>query len=1076
MAKDPKPKRPFNRKGEEFADLYQDDVEFEDEDFVEEDGEVDLDDEDLIDEDDWDEEDEDGRGRKTRRRGAGKKPETDGQPKASAVGKFRERLRPRPVRPGEQDVLQSPVVLGLFGGTLLLLLVGGILWFIIGRQSSQKAFNTAQAALDEGRYAQAILLFQDFENVYPTHKLLPKARIGEGKAKILKHISGAAPDWPKGLEELQNFIRDFKDEEEYENVKDDLRKYAREIAVGSAKTAAGLRERSLLEIPPKALLLYQRLSPQGPETEEFAGQVNRLLVAARDAVVKQETYDAAVARIEKALVAVPPQPLVALHVREELLARYPDVKTNRKVAALLQKTLNTEKSLVTAEQPELAASTEDHASPVPAPVSFITHTRTRSDQESEFRTIFGIVKGCCYGVDSATGAPIWRRCIGLDSPFFPIPIATATPGVLVFDTNRRELVALEERSGKLLWRLALNDSAAGAPLVEGGQIYLASTTNRLYKIDLETGRVTGVLHFSQPLLSPPIAAPKGQHLIAVGDRELIYTVALQEFACVQVSHVGHKRGTVSAPATSTIDAPLIEMGSLILLAENDRSDSSLLRVFSMAQPERQIVEVASYRLAGQVRDKPVLRGNQLYVPSSGERFSVFTVSDNSDQPPITYLNTNQLQTPYEGPMNLFALEGQLWLATSALRRMENNSGVLDLVGEPLAVGVTAQPLQQLGDNLFIARHRPYSSSSLLTQIHLETLKSNWGLTMGSRLLAWSGGENLVCVNEDGHVYRLPKSAFADADKAPPFQQTPSVTLNLPPELDSPLGAMPLEDGSLFAYAGGKEPRVWFVTPAGQLQRGFDIPAALQTKPVAMHGGMVLPMEGRLRYIPVKPGGPRVDDYTRKVTVNPPKNQRPTEWMHLERLDEDQLIAVDSAGSLLRIQFRTDPVSHLFEARKLALKSPVNVPFAVFEGVVILADADRQLHVLDGQTFQPLGSTALGGDATGALWMVDGRLYVETNRSELTAYEISPEPKKLWSLSLGGSGLAGSPLSLGPILLVAKQNGEVLTVDAGTGNIQNQSSIGQTLAGTPLVFGDYILAPSIDGSLYRIETLLPGGVE
>ncbi len=823
-------------------------------------------------------------------------------------------------------------------------------------------------------------------------------------------------------------------------------------------------------------MIYQRLTPQSPETKEFADQVGRLLVAARDAVVKQETYDAAVARIEKALAAAPPKTLEALHLREELLARYPDVQTNRKIQALLQKTLDTEKSLVTAEKLELAPLTEDHASPVPAPVSFLTHTRTRSDQESEFRTVFGIAKGCCYGVDSATGAPVWRRCIGLDSPFFPIPIATATPGVLVFDTNRRELTALEERSGKLLWRLPLNDSAAGAPLIEGGQIYLATTSDRLYKIDLETGRVTGVLHFSQPLLSPPIAAPKGQHLIAVGDRELVYTVALQEFACVAVSHVGHKRGTVNGPATSSVDAPLVGMGSLILLAENDQSDSSLLRVFSMAEPEKQIVQVASHRLAGQVRDKPVLRGNQLYVPSSGERFSVFAVSDNPDQPPITYLNTNELQTPYEeGPMNLFALEGQLWIATSALRRMANNSGILDLVGEPLAPGVSAQPLQQLGDNLFIARHRPYSSSSLLTQIHLETLKSNWGLTMGSRVLAWSGaGDNLILVNEDGHVYRLPKSELAAANRPPRFEQTPSVTLNLPPELDSPLGAVPLESGSLFAYAGGKEPRVWFTTPAGQLERGFDIPAALEAKPVAMHGGMVLPMEGRLRYIPVKPGGPRVDDYTQKITVNPPKSQRPPRWIHLAPLDDDQLIAVNSANALLRIQFRTDPVSHLFEARKLDLKAPVNVPFAVFEGVVVLADADRKLHVLDGQTFQPLGSTDLDGNVTNALWMVEGRLFVETDRRELTAYEISPEPKKLWSLSLGGSGLAGSPLSLGPMLLVAKQNGEVLTVDAGTGNVQNQASVRQALDGTPLVFGDYILAPSIDGSVYQLENLLPGG--
>ena len=74
--------------------------------------------------------------------------------------------------------------------------------------------------------------------------------------------------------------------------------------------------------------------------------------------------------------------------------------------------------------------------------------------------------------------------------------------------------------------------------------------------------------------------------------------------------------------------------------------------------------MATYRIEGQVRDTPVLRGNQLYVPSSGERFSVFTVSDdpNRDSDPnktaLTGLGTQKLTTPYEGPMHLLALEGK----------------------------------------------------------------------------------------------------------------------------------------------------------------------------------------------------------------------------------------------------------------------------------------------------------------------------------------------------------------------------------------------------------------------------------
>ena len=114
-----------------------------------------------------------------------------------------------------------------------------------------KSLRRRSGKTGHGAVCQAIQLFEKFQNDYPTHKLLPKARIGQGKATILQYISGGSPDWPKGLEELQNFIRDFKDQEEFDELKPKLREYAKEIAVGSAKTAAQARERSLLKIPPK---------------------------------------------------------------------------------------------------------------------------------------------------------------------------------------------------------------------------------------------------------------------------------------------------------------------------------------------------------------------------------------------------------------------------------------------------------------------------------------------------------------------------------------------------------------------------------------------------------------------------------------------------------------------------------------------------------------------------------------------------------------------------------------------------------------------------------------------------------
>ncbi len=361
----------------------------------------------------------------------------------------------------------------------------------------------------------------------------------------------------------------------------------------------------------------------------------------------------------------------------------------------------------------------------------------------------------------------------------------------------------------------------------------------------------------------------------------------------------------------------------------------------------------------------------------------------------------------------------------------------------------------------------------MIQFQYETQRTNWGLTMGSEILAAQGtGRTLVCVNEDGYVFRLSAADF-DAE-TPSFQKTPSVTLNLPRDLQSPLGAMALEDGSLVAYAGGKDPKAWFITSNGQLNRAVDIPGGPEAKPVAVGDGIVLPLEGRLHYVPAKAGGSRVDDYTRQLNVQPGKNPATPRWMHLERLDDTQFVAVDSAGSLLRFQLRTDPRPHIAEARNITLKSPVNVPFAVHEGIIAFADADRQLHVVDGQSFQILGSVALPGDATNAVWIVDGVAFVETGGSELHAYELTPVPRELWSLSLGDAGLAGRPMPVGPGLLITKQNGGIWLIDPAAGNVVQRHAIGQPLVDAPLVLGNHILAPTLDGSLYPLESLLSGG--
>jgi len=82
-----------------------------------------------------------------------KKPKQDRQKTGSGLqGLF----GAKPVRPGEQDPLRSPLVLGLGIGTVVLIMMSLALWFVIGLDTSNKAYQLALDEMDQKRFTQAI--------------------------------------------------------------------------------------------------------------------------------------------------------------------------------------------------------------------------------------------------------------------------------------------------------------------------------------------------------------------------------------------------------------------------------------------------------------------------------------------------------------------------------------------------------------------------------------------------------------------------------------------------------------------------------------------------------------------------------------------------------------------------------------------------------------------------------------------------------------------------------------------------------------------------------------------------------
>jgi hypothetical protein len=515
------------------------------------------------------------------------------------------------------------------------------------------------------------------------------------------------------------------------------------------------------------------------------------------------------------------------------------------------------------------------------------------------------------------------------------------------------------------------------------------------------------------------------------------------------------------------------MGRLILAAENDRLNSCLLRVLDGRDRAKGVPQVAAYRIeGGQVRDLPILRGKQLFVPVSDGRIFAFSISDDPNQRLLTLVANSQPQEKRFADAATHMLagpDGQLWMASDSLRKFELKTDSFKLDPVETAVGLSTQPLQMSGQRIFIARRLPFNGSIIFTQVDRDQMTSLWKVVLGSTPVAWTndGANSVVTVSESGDLFLVTAGELSQGG----FKKTALADLKLPENLDGPLGAAALKNGRFAVYCGLPQPALWVVNRQGQIERQVKLDEPLEANPVELGAGIVLPLPGRLKLVGSGTGGAPVEDLQ-----SPVAKERNIRWVHLAAIDDTQLAAVDSQGKLARVQLRNTPVPHLAEAAKLEFEQPLDVPFEIQQGRLALADASGRLQVLDAATLESRGTAQLPAAASNAPWTVGERLYVETGGDQLHCFQLEPELKPLWNVPLDGVSLAGAPIVFHNRLIVAKQNGDVCAVDPNEGKIAGVVHTRQPLVLGPQQLGESVLVPAVDGSLHRVEHVLNANPE
>jgi outer membrane protein assembly factor BamB/pSer/pThr/pTyr-binding forkhead associated (FHA) protein len=1022
---------------------------------------------------------------------AKRKAETD-----SLAARLRKRLHAGAARPGEEEIVRSKLNIILTIGIPILALVCGVLWFWTKLNAAEKDFKRAEALHKEQKYKQAIEVYTEFLNKYSRNKYTDDVFFGRARARVEQHITGAAPNWQLGLDAAKEFRKENRNREAYAEQAATLNGYAVKIALGACKTAEQTRQRKFLPIAEDARSFVRQLTA----TDEFETDFKKAYRRAEDAVVRYEHFKAAEAGIKAALEK--PDISTALQQRLDFLQfiqKY-DPPTllrdeDRVFSRQLKQTMDTERSLIKSADLNRKAETKDRPERSLPARSLTLHSRPTDGLTSDrSQLVIGLAKGCCYGVDKDTGEPLWRRVVGPGESFFPLSVNVRVKSLLLFDTHFGELQLVEQFTGKLVWRQPLRDArdaaeqVAGPPLVHDGQIYLPTLQNNLYQIDLNSGQIKTRLTFSQPVLAPPVVAPDGARLVLAGDKALVYTIQMdpKKIACTGVDYVGHRSGSVRAP--------LMRIGKLVLMCENDRSDSCRLRVLNTSANGTWLKELTfsepgkQIRVQGKVffeqprpavKDRPVIRQNKLFVSSSGERVTVFTVSDDTARPeaernryqflrPVAHFEDKKSE--HSGPIYLVAgPNDQVWMASNRLSKFQLKTKVLVREDEETAPGRATQPLQEIGQNIYVGRQTDYSSAVYLTQHDREAMdKGRWRVILGSSIIAWHASPKanlVVCMNEEGDVFRITPQELA----AGGFSTEAAIRNRLPKGLREPVKAITLPDGRFVAVANGTEESVvWILDAVQREDRTVRSPRRVEAEPLPLGDGLILPLAGRLRYVNVKPGGGfGYEDYEApfvKGKGDPPR------WMHLAALSKTEFVALDSKGRLRRIQLRAaGGRRYLGMAVERLLPNPPGYGFAAHGGRIILADNAGNLEILNPATLQPAATVKAGGNVSNTPWVVGDRLYVEIAFRKLVCYRIGESLQKAWELPLAGeSGLVAAPVMIGQSLVVAERDGTVQFVNPADGKATATHRLAQPIDHPPTAFGGTLLVPTFDGSLYSVK--------
>lgn len=956
----------------------------------------------------------------------------------------------------------SPLLL-IGGGVLMLLIICGMtVALIISRRGGDEKLSEARRYRDAGAFAQAITAYQEFVSGYPRDAAWNKARMELALAKIRQAVD-AGGNFEPALNIAQTELEALENDKNFDQLPEarpELAELLPQIARGLAAQAGEADDpteaKRLAEQSVAALDLCRNAKFVSKDLRDDAALADVETKLAR--VSRRQSTRVELAKTVEAMKAAIAggDARAAYAAHEQLLGVHPELAADATLQATILEASRAERDAIKFVADEHAAEIVER--PTPWLVVLTTGSRESNAPAPATGIFVARIDGAIYAFDVADGRLLWRRYAGFAPGLPPLPVGGR---LLVFDSKHQELLSLDERSGRLVWRQEIGEPIA-APLAVGNQVYVAAPSGKLYVLDLTTGNRLGYLQFAQPLRVAPIVDRRGKHLILGGDHSSIYTISIADMKATGVFYSGHSSGSFAVPPAQVLDR--------LAVLENDGVATCRLRVFTLDAESGISGQVAERRLQGLAASSPLVDSRRLIVVTDRGELDAFDVSSSAATDALTLVATREPTSRDPLVRHALMTQGAIWVGDTQLTKYAvlptGNRLPVQSLENSFVRSTFDHPLALFGSVLVSVRRVDDEAGVTVTAIDEASGRVFWNNQLAvppaAPPLVDDVRRAVAIADVNGRVYRFDEAALRarvqDEPLAPISRGSGSLKLTTGVDLGNGRGtfAAPRASQELLLYdpANARSP-----------VRSLSLPSIVACPLSPFGAGVLVPLEvGQVMWL--NPSAPQAPPVTFQPRLEPGKK---IVYQPAGEVGNDgrQFVITDGFDLIYLVELAADPAPHFDIVKQQKVGAfPIVSRVVVIDQSVFAAIDGGQLVRYSLPALVNQGQTDLPGDVVWGPYRIGDQLLLATARDQLVA--VAKDGTVAWSAQVSEGDLAGPPLEANGEVLLAYDKGTLERRTLADGQIADSLNVEQPLAAGPVQFLDRIVLATHDGSLLVIQ--------